>query len=147
MDTILYFALHAALHCMLTNPPLLTFLIFRLGASSCAVVGRFGDFLYHMSMAFGNAVLLDRVATIVPAHLTKRFTIAHLIISFIRFAIGVVDTAIVTVNAASNGSCLYQDNIAVSDGPAENIPNTGPVVYTFINSYYSGAQCTHFMIH
>lgn len=66
-------------------------------------------------MVFGNAVLLDRVATVVPVHLTKRFTIAHIVILLVRFAIGIVDTAIITVSAASNGSCIYVDNIAVSD--------------------------------
>lgn len=67
-----------------------------------------------MSMVFGNAVLLDRVATVVPVHLTKRFNIAHIVILVVRFVIGIVDTAIITVSAASNGSCIYEDNIAVS---------------------------------
>ncbi|KAI9288455.1 hypothetical protein BC943DRAFT_156483 [Umbelopsis sp. AD052] len=74
-------------------------------------------------MVFGNAVLLDRVATIVPSHLTKRFEIAHYIILAIRLAIGIIDAAIITVSAADNLSCIYQDNIA-----------WGPV-YTFYDTF------------
>ncbi|KAI8582960.1 hypothetical protein K450DRAFT_225645 [Umbelopsis ramanniana AG] len=94
-----------------------------LGLTACSVVGRLGDLLYHVSMVFGNAVLLDRVATIVPSHLTKRFEIAHYIILAIRSAIGIIDAAIVTVAAADNLSCVYQDNIA-----------WGPV-YTFYDTF------------
>jgi hypothetical protein len=110
-----YVLLVHCIHTLTNQPPPWAFFNFRLGPSSCAVVARLGDILYHMSMVFGNAVLLDRVATVVPVHLTKRFTIAHIVILLVRFAIGIVDTAIITVSAASNGSCIYVDNIAVSD--------------------------------
>ncbi|KAG2179866.1 hypothetical protein INT43_003652, partial [Umbelopsis isabellina] len=62
-------------------------------------------------MVFGNAVLLDRVVTIVPVHLARRFMIAHIIILVIRVGIGIVDTAIIHVSAADNGSCIYEDNV------------------------------------
>lgn len=88
--------------------------LLRLGPRACTVVGRMGDLLYHTSMVFGNAVLLDRVATIVPSHLTKRFEFAHYGILALRCVIGIIDTAIITVSAAENESCIYRDNIAVS---------------------------------
>lgn len=65
-------------------------------------------------MVFGNAVLLDRVVTIVPVHLARRFMFVHIAILVIRVGIGIVDTAIIHVSAADNGSCIYEDNLIVS---------------------------------
>jgi hypothetical protein len=79
-------------------------------------------------MVFGNAVLLDRVATIVPSHLTKRFQIAHYVILALRFAIGIIDAAIITVSVAENQSCVYVDNIAVSS--TLNVPDFCHLVIT-----------------
>jgi hypothetical protein len=65
-------------------------------------------------MFFGNAVLLDRVATVVPVHLARRFIILHIVILVLRFGIGITDTIIINVTAADNGSCIYEDNLIVS---------------------------------
>jgi hypothetical protein len=64
-------------------------------------------------MVFGNAVLLDRVATIVPTYLANRFVAVHYVILGVRFAIGIVDAVIINVSAADNGTCIYEDNIVV----------------------------------
>lgn len=80
-----------------------------LSLTSCQVLGKIADSSYHVALIFGNAVLLDRVTCIVPVHLTRRFVIAHFLILFVRFVLGVVNEAFLTIGVSPDGrgGCTY----------------------------------------
>jgi len=81
-----------------------------LGQTACEVVGKIAASMYHIAIIFGNAALLDRIACIVPAHLVREFVIAHYMILFLRFVIGVVDVVTVVLVQIPHGICTYKDS-------------------------------------
>ncbi|KAI8882419.1 hypothetical protein K501DRAFT_251539 [Backusella circina FSU 941] len=76
---------------------------------ACQVTGRLSDLLYHISITAGTFVLLARVQSILPENWQRKAYAFHAFLVAFRFAMGVVDTGLVTIENYPNGSCEYFD--------------------------------------
>ncbi|KAI9270843.1 hypothetical protein BY458DRAFT_546988 [Sporodiniella umbellata] len=77
--------------------------------SHCQVIARVADAIYHVSMAAGTGVMLARVYAIIPIPWKKLAFFGHVLAVCIRFAIGAVDVAVVTVANHEANTCKYKN--------------------------------------
>jgi hypothetical protein len=76
----------------------------------CELSGRISDSFFHISTLAGIAILLQRVAVIVPIQHRQSIIVFHAIILLLRFGVALTDIVLVHIWADTSISiCRYKD--------------------------------------